>query len=273
MYSWLTVKQRNPPAAASSARLLTAGKVECPYCGEPFTTQGLETVCSNDDGVDPCHLEADDIDVYYDNDDDGAGRKLIVDLSCINYQQIGSISLEVNTIKCSNLSPDTFLANNDINVTACCFDVDFSSADDNLVSIHALPCFWQFIFEKSANRKLRVVKPYDTSEYEATTLVRMAFKAFELGCPFTFGDLDPTVGTIAASQKLKFDQMKEWNDSPFHQYQCNKVSTCYKIVKKHAKENCVQCLTVSCNKKCRSKMCKSCCAEHGAPVCSAHKNK
>ncbi|KAL7425454.1 hypothetical protein ACHAXM_000022 [Skeletonema potamos] len=56
------------------------------------------------------------------------------------------------------------------------------------------------------SRKLHVVKPYDASEYEETTLVRMAFKAFELGFPFTFGGLDPTVGTIAESQEAKFDK-------------------------------------------------------------------
>ena len=117
------------------------------------------------------------------------------------------------------------------------------------------------------------MKPYDTSEYEANTLVRMTFKAFELGFPFTFDDIDPTVGTIAASQKVKFDKMKAWSDSPFHPYQCSKVLTCYKIIKKHTKEICVKCLSVSRNKKCTSKMCKSCCAEHGAPVCGAHRKK
>jgi hypothetical protein len=117
------------------------------------------------------------------------------------------------------------------------------------------------------------VKPYDTSEYEATTLVRMAFKAFELGFPFTFGGLDPTVGTIAESQKVKFDKMKGWNDIPFHAYQCNKVSSYYKIVKKHTEVNCAKCLSVASNKKCTSKMCKKCCTEHGAATCAAHKKK
>lgn len=198
---------------------------------------------------------------------------MLVDRNCINYQHINSVTLEVNTIKCSNLSPETFLANNDINVTACCFDVDFSRADENLVAIHALPCFWQFIFEQNSNRQLRVVKLYDTSEYEATTLVRMAFKGFELDFPINFGTLDPTVGTIAESQKVKFDKMKGWNDSPFFEYQCKKVRSHYVIVKKHSKVNCVKCLSAISNKKCKSKMCKQCCAEHGAPTCAAHKKK
>ena len=98
-------------------------------------SEALEIIATDND---PCHLKANDIDVYYDNSVNEPGCKLIVDLSCINYQQIDSIDFEVNTIKCSNLSPDTFLANNDINVTACCFNVDFLSASDDLVSI--MPC-------------------------------------------------------------------------------------------------------------------------------------
>ena len=55
-------------------------------------------------------------------------------------------------------------------------------------------------------------KPCGTSGYEAatTTLVRMAFKAFELGFPCIFGELDPTVGALAESQKAKLDKMKDW---------------------------------------------------------------
>ena len=82
-------------------------------------------------------------------------------------------------------------------------------------SVHASPSFWKFAFDKNAARKIKVEKPFDTSEYEATTLVRMAFKAFELGFPFSFGDMDPTVGRIAESQKAKFDKMKDWSKSPF----------------------------------------------------------
>ena len=60
------------------------------------------------------------------------------------------------------------LANNDINVTACCFDVDFSK--DELVSIHAATCFWEFLFQNKTKRMIRVANPYDTSDYGATIL-------------------------------------------------------------------------------------------------------
>lgn len=234
--------------------------------------EALQSV-PHEDSFDSCHdkLEANDIDVYHGSFIDEADCKLIVDLHCIDYQNIDSVDWEVNTIKCSNLSTDTLLANNDINVTACCFDVDFSREGNILVSIHALPCFWQFIFERSENRKLRVVKPYDTAEYQATTLVRMAFKAFQLDFPFTC-DIDPTDGTIAESQKVKIDQMKHWSDNPFHSYQCNKFQSYYKIVKKHSKVTCVKCESAVGNKMCSSKMCKKCCLQHDVP-CAQHKRK
>ena len=155
----------------------------------------------------------------------------------------------------------------------CCFDVDFSK--DELVSIHAAPCFWEFLFQNKTKRMIRVANPYDTSDYGATTLVRIAYKAFDLGFPFTFGDLTPedVGGTIAESQKVKMDLMSDWHNSPFLTYKCKKEKTYYKIVKKHSQEKCVKCLTKNRNKNCTTKMCKPCCAEHGASICSAHKKK
>ena len=210
------------------------------------------------------------MDVYFGDFAEDVNSKLIVDLNCIRYTKVDSISLEVNTIKCSNLSPRAMLTNNDINVTACCFDVDFSK--EELISIHAAPCFGEFLFQSKTNRVIRVAKPYDTSDYEAT-LVRIAFKAFDLDLPFSFSDLTPedVGGTIAESQKVKIDQMAAWHNSPFLTYTCKKEKTFYKIVKKHSQEKCVKCLTKNRNKKCTTNMCKPCCAEHGAPTCSAHK--
>ena len=147
--------------------------------------------------------------------------------------------------------------------------VDFLS--DGLVTLHASPSFWKFAFGKNSTRKIQVEKPFDTSEYKATTLVRMAFKAFELGFPFTFGDMDPTVGTIAESQKAKFDKMKDWSKSPFLAYQLKKERTHYCIVKKYIQTKCVHCGSNNSNRQCKNKMCKRCCLEHGTVACRAHK--
>ena len=115
--------------------------------------------------------------------------------------------------------------------------------------------------------------PYDISEYGATTLVRIAFKAYELGFPFTC-NIDPTDDTIAESQKIKFDKMKDWSNSPFHPYQCKKVKTYYKLVKKHASVNCVKCESRKANKTCANKMCRQCCLIHGDPcTVTSHKKE
>ena len=172
--------------------------------------------------------------------------------------------MEVNTVLCRNLSPETFLANNDINITASCIDIDFSSGNMK-VSIFASPCFWTFLFQDSLERKVQAVNTINSDAYEANTCVRIAYKAFQMeeyDIPYSLGDIDFTRGTIALSGKEKFDDMKEWPDSPFHEYQCNKQGNHFVITKKHKK---IQCVAEGCdswaNKSCGHKMCKKCCME------------
>ena len=53
----------------------------------------------------------------------------------------------------------------------------------------------------------------NTDEYEANTCIRIAYKAFKMEeylMEFSIYNIDPTKGTIAASGKEKFDQMKDW---------------------------------------------------------------
>ena len=61
---------------------------------------------------------------------------------------------------------------------------------------------------------------------------------------------------------LKSDLTKNWPNSPFHEYQCNKVGNHFVIEKKHMKVNCA---SEGCNrwtnKNCGHKMCKKCCME------------
>ena len=73
------------------------------------------------------------------------------------------------------------------------------------------------------------------------------------------GDLDITEGLIAESQKKKVDEMKDWDRSPFLEYQCNKRGSAYAIVKKHQKQRCENCTTSFANKDCSHKRCKKCC--------------
>ena len=79
---------------------------------------------------------------------------------------------------------------------------------------------------------------------------------------FDIEGIDFMKGTLANSQKAKFDKMKNWPDSPFKEYQCNKRGNHFVMVKKHARVYCVECKTGRANASCSNKMCKKCCSKH-----------
>ena len=104
--------------------------------------------------------------------------------------------------------------------------------------------------------------------YGASTCVRIAFKAFQMqSFGFSLCKIDLTKGTLAESQKVKFDKMKAWPDSPFLEYTCRKPHrnrNVYAIEKKNGKLPCVGCSQDRANKKCCFNMCKACCVKHCA---------
>ena len=78
-------------------------------------------------------------------------------------------------------------------------------------------------------------------EYGVNTCVRIAYKAFQIeeyDVSFSLGNISFTKGTIAASGKEKFDQMKNWPESPFHEYQCKKEGNHFVLAKNHKKVSC-----------------------------------
>jgi hypothetical protein len=134
---------------------------------------------------------------------------LHVDLHAIKKNEVVGLLMELNTVKCLSLSPSGFLENNDINVTAFCFEVDFSK--DQCLTLHASPCFWEFVFEKPENRMIKVADSFDLTKYTATTSIRLAFKKYEMQqFNLDMSNLDPSNGTFANSQKVKVDKMKDW---------------------------------------------------------------
>ena len=100
------------------------------------------------------------------------------------------------------MSAASFLANNDLNITSAAFYVDFTT--NELLSVHALPCFWAFLFQKGSERKIETVNKFNVSGYGANTCVRMAFKAKQMGLDFSFGKVDPTKGVLSKTRKEKF---------------------------------------------------------------------
>ena len=84
------------------------------------------------------------------------------------------------------------------------------------------------------------MKTINTDEYEANNCIRISYKAFQMEeylMEFSIANIDPTKGTVAASGKDKFDQMKDWPEIPFHNYQRDKHSSHFVISKKHKKVN------------------------------------
>ena len=230
--------------------------------------EAVAIVCLNDESVDTTKLVANDIDTYHGRFTEDPDAKLNVHLNANNYLEVEGIELEVNTVECDNLSPATLLANNDLNITGSCIGVDFDALADGgkLFTIHASPQFWTFLFQKRADRVIKPMDTFNVDGYGATTCVRLAFKAFQMqSFRFSLCGVDLTKGTLAESQKKKFDQMKDWVDSPFLEYACRKPHknrNVFVIEKKHEKIPCACCETERANKKCSYKMCKKCCVKH-----------
>ena len=217
-----------------------------------------------DFAVEVVPLVSNDINVFRGDFTDDSSKDLFVDKCSIQKFNVDGVELEVNTVKCNNLSPETFLANNDVNITASCIHIDFESGSMT-ASIFASPCFWTFLFQDHLERKVQAVNTLNGDVYDANTCVRIVHKAFqmeEFDIQFILGNIDFTQGTVAVSGKDKFDLMKNWPNSPFHEYQCNKAGNHFVIAKKHKKVNCA---SEGCNrwanKNCGHKMCKKCCME------------
>ncbi len=118
---------------------------------------------------------ANDIDVFYEK----FGFKdvpLIMDKNQIKKFETAGFYLEINKVKCPSLSADGFTSNDDINLIATFFDVDFSK--DDCLQIHAAPRLWQFAFDKAKNQTIKVTNFFDYSIDGATMYVCLLVKTF-----------------------------------------------------------------------------------------------
>ena len=74
------------------------------------------------------HLEliASDIDAYHEPSNEDENATFDVDFHEIKKCKAHGLPWELNMVKCCCLSAAGFLTNNTINLTATCFEVDFS---------------------------------------------------------------------------------------------------------------------------------------------------
>lgn len=219
------------------------------------------TDCADLADFDELELKANDIDVYHGHQSNDG--KFVVDFSGIKKYPVSSLFLELNTVKCQSWSAAGFLSNNDINLTASCFDIDLTR--DKWLHVHASPRFWKFLFSTCSDRTIEVVDTYDYSKYTATTCVRMAFKHFHMpNFKLSMMNLDPTMGTLACSQKEKLDKMKSWTENPLKAYDCKKKmkQNYYYLVARDNQLVCADCRSSRVNKSCSTVRCKKCCVEY-----------
>ena len=246
----------------------------------------LKLLPENEDLEELNELVTNDCDLFYGEFTTDYSKSFAVDLnSTKDYVKSDELDVDINTVKARNISPSSFLANNDINITASCLHVNFAIVEGSLFTVHASPCFWKLVFDIS-HRIIQPVNIINAGNYKLTTLVRIAYKAFQMKqFDYSFGKVDITTLadsklTLAKSQKSKFDEMKDWVRSPFLEYKCNprQNGSYFAMAKKHTKVNCVSTIGqngVSCggraNSKCSHKMCKKCCIkrtnENGSAKC------
>jgi hypothetical protein len=137
-------------------------------------------------------------------------RKSIIPQS-ITKEHVEGVNFEVNTVPVKNFNAQSLLLNNDINATAVAINVyDVSPGHPVKFTVEASAHFWEFIL-----REGHILKAVNPSRAKARSLVRMAYKAFEMGLTFDDHGIDPGSEVLYRSHKDKVDEMKDWADSPF----------------------------------------------------------
>ena len=74
------------------------------------------------------------------------------------------------------------------------------------------PEFWHFLLEERKLQSWRTDTP-------ARTLVRLAFKAYQMNLPFSWSGLSLLQGDLFLSHQKKISEMEEnWSEYPFSDY-------------------------------------------------------
>ena len=193
----------------------------------------------------------------------GSNRKLYLDGS----------TTEVNTVKMINLSCKKLVENNDINATAVAIEVvntaPAENGSDNDVSLRleVSASFWEFLLGR------RILRPV-FGKNGARTLVRLAYKAFQMNLEFHH-DIDPRNENIFKSHREKIVEMNEkWPQSPFQNMRVLQArGNAFCLDPTSQPEECTLCKSAKMNKKCAVKRCKKCCSKDATTDCVAHSKK
>jgi hypothetical protein len=170
--------------------------------------QSMNDECLQDTLSTLSKLKANDIDVYQGLPGNGECEIII---EGITKGRIEDVDLEVNIVPVKNFNAQSLLENNDINATAVAINVhEFVPGQPAKFTVGASAHFWEFILSES-----HVLKAVNPERAKARSLVRMAYKSFEMGLPFDDSGIDPGSEVLYKSHQDKFHAMKDWAGSPF----------------------------------------------------------
>ena len=150
-------------------------------------------------GYEALGLIANDSDVYVgDEGKTGFERTVLFD-SC-TYKRLDGFDIDINTIKCLNLSHMSLLHGNDLNKK----QVDGQISIDIVIG----GSFWKVLLQKSEERRLG---PSGIGyELEAKSFIRLAYKSFQMNIPVDWDRYTCKPWKLAKSHVCKLEEMATW---------------------------------------------------------------
>ena len=196
-----------------------------------------------------------DIDVYYGRFGEG-------DINRINcsYTNIDGIDKEVNLIECSNLNTKYLQENCDINAVAVYVHVHVENKVVRSSEWTVSPEYWHFLLVDRTLQSWRAENP-------AQTLVRLAFKSYQMKLPFSTSFLSLLDGILFVSHQKKIHEMEsKWKDYPFSEYKLKqKTGKSFYFIRFRVECACGR----KGNLRCVSQQCAPCCRKD-SNVCKVH---
>ena len=190
-------------------------------------------------------LKYNDIDIYYGSFGDGNFKRT----GC-KQTSIDNVLAEVNLISCINLNTSCLVANFDINAVAVCVHVQVRNEKVSSAEWVVKPEFQHFVFKDNTLRSWQTDSP-------SRTLVRLAWKSYQMGLEFSMSCLSLEDGELFTSHRKKVEEMeKQWGAYPFSGYKLTRKSkSSFVFTPARAECTCGK----QANLKCKFRKCSKCC--------------
>ena len=198
---------------------------------------------------DQVQLTYNDIDVYT-----GTFGKGHFERKECTYAKLNGLDVEINIINCTNLNLEAIIENCDINAVSVFVNVGVEKKRVVSTEVVTSPEFWDFLVFDHTLRSWSTDSP-------ARTLVRLAYKSYQMELPYAEGTLSLLDGEVFASHKKKVEEMElKWEDYPFSNYQLKKkTKKSFKFRKYYTECPCgrkgnLYCISEKCSKCCRKQV-------------------